>query len=246
MLLRYLRAELLRLARNRRFVILAVVMPLGFYLLWSSVFGGSGDTDRGMSAQAYLLVAMGAFGAIMASLVSTAVPLATERKNGWLRQLQITPLPTWAVVVTKLLASLVLVLPAILLVALAAAFVEHVSLSAAQWVGVVAALWIGALPFLALGVVIGSAVGPEAAQPLSMLGMFGLCILGGLWTPLQQLPAFFQRLGPALPSNRIGQVGWQIVAGQAPTAADVGVLAAWAVGAAAVAFLVFRYTTRRA
>lgn len=244
MLVRYLRAELLRILRNRRFVILSIALPLGFYLLWSNVFGGSG-TGPGMSAHAYLLVAMGAFGAVMASLVTTAVPLATERGSGWLRQLQITPLPTWAMVVTKLLASLALVLPVVVLIALAARFVEHVDLSAAQWAGVIFSLWLGSLPFIAFGVMIGSAVGPEASQPLSMLGMFGMCILGGLWTPLQQLPGFLQHVGPALPSNRIAEVGWQIVGGNVPTSGDVGVLAAWLAGLTAIALMLFRRSMAR-
>ena len=93
-MLSYLRLEVLRTFRDRRFVFFSVFFPVMLFLLWSNVFNdGSTDEITHLNAAKYMMVAFGAYGAIGAAMSTTGPRLAIELQTGWLRQLQITPLP---------------------------------------------------------------------------------------------------------------------------------------------------------
>ncbi|MFC4532732.1 ABC transporter permease [Sphaerisporangium dianthi] len=242
----YLKIEALRMLRNKRYVIFVVAFPLAFYLLYANLYGDQTDQATGTPAAVILMVSMGAYGALAASIMSTAVPWAQERQSGWLRQLQITPLPGWMIIVTKLLAALVLVLPALLLVVLAAVLTQHVSLSVGQWAALIPAMWAGTIPFAALGLAIGSLARPDTAQPVAMISMFGLALLGGLWFPVDMLPETMRTIAHALPSYDYASIGWEIVAGHTPSGSSVAGILGWAVVLGGLAIFAYRRATVRA
>lgn len=244
-MLNHVRLEALRMLRNKRYVIFVVAFPVGFYLLYSNLWGDELDDATGLQGSVVLMVSMAAYGALAAAMMSTAVPWSQERQSGWLRQLQITPLPGWSVIVTKLVASLLLVLPAVLLVFLAAVLTRHPDLAAGQWAALVAVMWAGTVPFAALGLVIGSLVPPDTAQPLAMIGMFGLSLLGGLWFPVALLPETMRAITKALPSYDYASVGWEIAAGRAPAAGTVAGLLGWGVALCGLAVYAYRRATAR-
>jgi ABC-2 type transport system permease protein len=246
-MLRYLALEIRRTFRDRRFVFFTVAIPVLFYLLWSNVFAKNGGTDEttGLDAKTYLLVAMAAYGALGASLNTTAARLAAERQSGWLRQLQVTPLRPWAVIIAKSIASMCLALPSVVAVGVIAVLTQHVHLSAGAWAGLIALTWIGTLPFAALGTLIGSLLGPDAAQPVTLLCYFGLSILGGLWMPVSILPTAMRHVAHWTPSNRFADLGWSVVGGNTPPASDALVLAGWLVVLGALAVAAYRRATVR-
>ncbi|MEV7968014.1 ABC transporter permease [Sphaerisporangium sp. NPDC088356] len=244
-MLNYIKVEATRMLRNKRYIIFVVAFPVGFYLLYSNLWGGQVDEATGVKASVILMVSMAAYGALAASIMSTAVPWSQERQSGWLRQLQITPLPNWMIIVTKLISSLLLVLPALLLVVLAAVITQHVSLSAGQWAALIPIMWVGTIPFAALGLIIGSLVPPDTAQPLAIIGMFGLALLGGLWFPVDMLPETMRTIAHALPSYDYADIGWEIVAGHAPPASAVAGILGWAVVLCGLAVYAYRRATVR-
>ena len=69
------------------------------YVLYTAVLPGDTATGpiAGLPWPVYFLVSMAAYGAIGAAM-SQAVPIATERRQGWARQLRVTPLPGLAYV----------------------------------------------------------------------------------------------------------------------------------------------------
>src|SRR5690349_13918451 len=94
----HLTVELRRMLRNKRYLIFVAAFPVAFYLLFSGLYGGRPGGATGV----YLMVSMAAYGALAASVMSTAVPWSQERQTGWLRQLQVTPVPGWKIIVAKL------------------------------------------------------------------------------------------------------------------------------------------------
>lgn len=244
-MLRYLAIEVRRTYRDRRFVFFTAAVPVGFYLLWSNVFTSGTDASTGLDAKTYLLVSMASFGALGAALTTTGARLAAERQSGWLRQLQITPLRPWAVITAKVVASMCLALPSIVLVGLTAALTQHVRLSAGEWLAMTATMWLGTLPFAALGTLIGSLAGADAAQPLTVACYFVLSILGGLWTSVSVLPRMLRAIARWTPSNRFADLGWSTVAGHAPPASDVLILAGWTAVLGTLAVAAYRRATVR-
>ncbi len=231
-----LKIEMLRMLRNKRFVVLSIVVPVALYLLFSKVWGGQGEP-------ASLMVSMAAYGALAAAMMTTSVPWAQERTGGWIRQLRITPLRMWSVIVVKLAAAMLLVLPALLAVSVLAGATQNVSMPPGRWAAVIAAMWLGALPFAAFGLVVGSLATPDSAQPITALSMLAFALLGGLLMPLEALPAGMRGLGRALPSNAYGELGREIAAGHPPVAGTVVQLAAWAAGLAVLAVVAFGRAT---
>ncbi|MBN6052205.1 ABC transporter permease, partial [Nonomuraea sp. RK-328] len=245
MLASYVRLEILRLVRNRKFVILGMGFPLVIYLLNANVFGKE-TTGDGVTLSAYVMVSMAAYGAISAALVNTAGPWAQERASGWLPQLQVTPLPRWMIIVGKLVSSMLLVLPSMLLVCLAGALTQGVSLSAGQWAALVGALWAGAVPFVALGLVVGSLLRPDAVQPVTLITMLGLVIVAGLWFPVTAMGGTMRSIAEASPAYSYADMGWSVIAGHGVPLSDALTVAGWAAALGTLAVLAYRRATVRA
>ncbi|MGW5264054.1 ABC transporter permease [Microbispora sp. NPDC004025] len=242
----YIKVELLRMLRNKRYVVFVVAFPVGFYLLYANLWGAESDQATGLRGSVMLMVSMGAYGALAAAMMSTAVPWSQERHSGWLRQLQITPLPGRAIILTKLVSSLLLVLPSLVLVGLAAVLTQHVSLPPARWAALILAMWAGTIPFAALGLMIGSLLPPDTAQPVAMVGMFGLAMLGGLWFPESIMPAAMKSVAHVTPAYDYASIGWRIAGGDAPHPAHAAGILAWGVALVALALVAYRRATTRA
>ncbi|HWC80996.1 MAG TPA: ABC transporter permease [Pseudonocardiaceae bacterium] len=233
-----LRLEIRRMLADKRFLILMLCLPIGMYLLFTNLFGN--QPQSGPPAALELMISMAAMGSIGAAMMTTGPRIAQERGNGWLRQLKIMPIRPGTVIGAKLLSAMLSAIPAIALVDLTAVLDHGVRLSAGQWLGIGALLLLGTAPFAALGAVIGYLTDDASAFAV----MYGLLIflsaIGGLWMPVSALPSALRDIARVLPSNRLADLGWRIVEGQAPLAADGLVLAAWLAGFTGLAVLGYR------
>ncbi|MFC4010316.1 ABC transporter permease [Nonomuraea purpurea] len=242
-MLYYARTEALRMLRNRRYLIFVIAFPVVFYLIMAGAFGGQNDPS-GVSYSVLLMVSMAAYGALASSLMSTAVPWAAERGSGWLRQLQITPLPGWMIIVTKICTAMLLVLPGLLLVSVVAV-IRGVQLPLGTWVPLELTMWLGALPFVALGLAIGSLLSADAAQPVAMICMFALALAGGLWFPPEVLGDTLRAVANVTPSFHYADMGHSLVAGHGLPLTDVAVVGGWALVLGGVAAYLYRRATVR-
>jgi len=241
----FLILEMRRSLRDVRYLVLAVALPIGLYLLFAGLFGSHGQQALGLSQPTELMVAMVAYGAMWAVFSATGPRIAHERAIGWTRQLRVTPLSPASALSGKLVTALAAALPAMVLVALTAVVSHHVQLGAAQWLAMLAAMWAGVLPLALLGLAIGYLAADEIAFPLTMALYFALGALGGLWMPPSVMPHAMQDIGQALPSDAVAELGWRITGGQASVPKAVLVLAAWTLGSATAALLAYRRHTIR-
>ncbi len=241
----YLRLELLRVLRDARYLALAVGAPIGFYLLFATLFGDQPVPAGQLPGTVGIMVAMAAYGAIWAVLSATGPRVSQEREIGWFDQLRAMPVRAYQVLTAKITASLMLALPALILVCLTAALAKGVRLDAWQWVAIVATMWLGSLPFAALGLAIGYTVSADASFALSYGIYVAMSAIGGLWVPPTQLPAGMQSVAHALPSYQLAELGWRIAAGHAPQIGGVLVLIAWTAGATGIALLGYRRPSLR-
>jgi ABC-2 type transport system permease protein len=234
--LAYLRLEVRRTLRNRRYLTFTIVFPVMLYVLYTAILPQADGTTTidGLTWPVYFLVSMASYGAIGAAM-SQASPIAIERRGGWVRQLRVTPLPGFAYVAAKVASSVVLTIPALALVALAGGLVNHVHLGLGDLALTVVALALGSLPFAALGLLIGYLLDADSAQGGMVLCYFTLAILGGLFAPLSAFPDWLATIGHVLPSSHLASLGRSVAAGRAPDVTDVAVLAAWAAALGTVA-----------
>lgn len=227
--LAFFRFELWRLLQSWRFLAVTVAFPVLFYFLLLGNHPGSRPVDGSVTWDVYLMVSMSSFGAMVASLNAAGSRLAVERVNGWARQLRVTPLPSWSYVVTKVAVTMVVVLPIVVLVEVVGAAAGGVHLAAARWVELTVLMWLTALPFAALGVFVGFVGTAETVFPLITGLMFVLGYLGGLFSPVADLPSSLRTVARALPSFQNVALGLDALQGRS---VDIGhwlVLAGYAV-----------------
>jgi len=224
----YLRLELRRQLRNRRFVIITVALPVILYVLYTAVLDVSkGTTIDGLPWPVFFLVSMAAYGA-MAAAITQANAIAAERASGWTRQLRVTPLPSTSYVLTKLATAILLTAPALAIVSLAAITVNHVDLPPRAWLELLVALSLGSLPFAALAILLGYTLESDSVQGAVTLTFFGLAILGGLFAPVDSFPPTLATIARMLPSYHLAALGRGVVANGVPDPVDVIVLVAYA------------------
>jgi ABC-2 type transport system permease protein len=231
----YLRLEVLRALRNPAFLGYTIGFPAAFYLLFTTVFN-RGDA----SGAAYGMVSMALYGAIVTALPGFGARIAMERTKGWTRQLALSPMRPVAYLTIKLAAASMLTVPSVVAIFLLGRFVNHVSLPATTWLGLVVALWLASLPFVGLGIVIGYTFRDEVAQGVSMVSLFVLSIVGGLWMPVKAFPHWLARVAEVTPTYRAGELGWAVLGAAHVSVNGLAVLLGWTVVIAVLAGWRFR------
>jgi ABC-2 type transport system permease protein len=241
--LAYLWLEAKRQWRNREILIFRLGFPTAVYLILNATDGDSPPTNPGGA-----MVAIAALAAVNSGLAA-GPSLGDERANGWLRQLRTTPLRPSAAVAAKIVVAMSFALPAIALVAaVAGIFGDNEGTAAlgwAQWLRLVGLMWLATAPITAVGALIGLTFGGEAAHGATTLAFVVLWLLGGIFTPPSQMPDALGAIAETLPSHGVVQVGQSVAAGNSLPASALVVLAAWTVGAGALAALAWRRVVTR-
>jgi ABC-2 type transport system permease protein len=240
--LAYLWLEAKRQWRNREILIFRLGLPTAIYLILNAANGDDPPTSPGGR-----MVAIAALAAVISGLAA-GPSLGDERANGWLRQLRTTPLRPSAAVTAKVVVAMSFALPAIALVAAAAGLVgdnQGTALGWAESIKLVGLIWLATTPITAIGALIGLTFGGEAAHGATTLAFVVLWLAGGIFTPPSQMPDLLAAISRALPSWGVVQVGESVAAGRSLSASALVVLAAWTVGAGALAALAWRRVLAR-
>jgi ABC-2 type transport system permease protein len=214
------RAEISRLRRNKRYMIFTVALPVMFYLF----FGKQNALGYGVAFKAFYMVGMASFGALSGAFNNNAIRISQERKDGWVRQLRLTPLPANAYVVAKILASMATTVPSIVIVFLLGRFYGGVDMPIWKWVVCALAIWIGALTFAALAVAVAYRFSPDAVQPIAMVVYFFFSIFGGLWFPLS---GALKKIGEFTPTYQIVKISTDVIGSGSVAMANVVGIVVW-------------------
>jgi ABC-2 type transport system permease protein len=237
----YIRYELLRAFRNRRFFFFSIGFPLLFYFVIASPNRGVHNFDgSGISLPLYYMVGLTSFGTMVA-MISTGTRIAAERQVGWTRQLRITPLRTRAYFRAKVLTAYMMSGLTIVLLGLAGSSLG-VSLPAGHWLAMVGLILIALLPFAALGIMLGHLINVDSIGPATGGGASLLAFLGGTWFPPH---GFLLQLGRFLPSYWLVQAAHTGLTGQGWPARGWIVIGVWSAVFVAGALYAFRRDTKK-
>jgi ABC-2 type transport system permease protein len=239
--LAYLWLEAKRQWPNREILIFRLGLPTAVYLILNAA-----NRDTPPSSPGGRMVAVAALAGVISGLAAGPC-LGDERANGWLRQLRTTALRPSAAVAAKIVVAMSFALPAIALVA-AAGLVGDNQGTALGWaasIKVVGLMWLATTPITAVGALIGLTFGGEAAHGATTLAFVVLWLAGGIFIPHSQMPDALAAISRALPSWGVVQVGESVGVGRSLSASALVVLAAWTVGAGALAALAWRRVLAR-
>ena len=207
------RLEVRRLLRNRRTMLLALVLPVLLFL----GFGRDNSyvheqVGRG-NESAVVMISIALYGAVNATAIGGA-RVSIERASGWSRQLRVTPLSSPAYIVIKMAAALVLSAAAVTVVYLLGAVTNNISMPVDLWVITGLYVWVGSLLFAACGLFIGYLLPAENVMQIMGLSLTLCSFAGGLLVPLSQFSHDFAIVAEFTPLYGLNQlVHYPVVGG---------------------------------
>jgi ABC-2 type transport system permease protein len=241
--LTYIRYELARTFRNRRFFLLSLGFPLVLYFVIAGPNRNVHDlAGSGVSAPLYFMASLASFGT-MSAMLSCGARIANERSVGWTRQLRITPLSPRAYFRTKVLTAYALALVSVAALYAAGASLG-VSMSAHDWLVMTGLILVGLIPFAALGITLGHLLTPDSIGPAMGGGVSLLALLGGTWFPLGS-HGFLHDIAQYLPSYWLVQAGHVALGGHPWTVTAWLVVGGWTVLLGTLAVRAYRRDTGR-
>lgn len=196
--------ELRTSLRDPAALFFSIAMPVGFYALFSAVFGA--EQIDGVSFDTTMLATFGAYGAIGVTLLNPGIGVAEDRARGWLRIKKVSAVPVATTLLAKVLAAVpgvLLVLGAMSLVSLTRPGPGVDPTTLARLIGV---LVLGALPFALLGLAVGFVASANATSAALHAVLITSAVASGLWMPLEILPAPVRAVAPYLPPHHLGEL----------------------------------------
>jgi ABC-2 type transport system permease protein len=239
--LTYVRYEVLRTIRNRRFLIFSLVFPL---ILFLTIAGAHRHVRiDGIGFPLYYMTGMAAWGA-MTSVISAGARIAQERSEGWTRQLRITPLKTTTYFAAKILTGYMMAIFSIVVLALAGTLLG-VRLGTTGWLTMLGLLLVGLIPFAIMGIMLGHLITVDSLGPAigGITSIFAL--LGGVFGPLITSGPLFSVV-KGLPSYWLVQAGKSALEGGHIWTGEAWiVIAVWSLVLARLAVRVYRRDTAK-
>ena len=238
--LTYLRYEVLRTWRNRRFLLFSLVFPL---ILFLAIAGPNKHvTFDHVPFPLYYMTGMIAWGTMVA-VISSGARIAAERNAGWTRQLRITPLPTWSYFSAKIVCGYMMALLS-MAVLFAAGTSEGVRLDTVQWFVMIGLLLVGLVPFAVMGIMFGHLLKVDSLGPAigGVTSLFAL--LGGSYGPLIR-SGFLLSIVKFLPSYWLVQASKTSLRGGAWPLEAWLVIVVWTLVLSFLAVRVYERDTKR-
>ncbi|MGZ4593460.1 MAG: ABC transporter permease [Actinomycetes bacterium] len=230
--------ELRMILRNGEQLLLTIVIPV----LVLTVFASVRVMDLGSRESRVDFLTPGVFALAVISTAFTGLAIGTgfERRYGALKRLGATPLPRWALLLSKALAVLAV---EVLQVALLSAVAFALGWDPRGSVAAVAVLMVaGTAAFAALGLLMAGTLRAEATLAAANLVYLLFLVSGGIAVPFDRFPAGARPYLETLPGGALSQGLREVLRDGAPLPWGlVGVLVAWAVVAGAVAARTFRW-----
>ncbi len=239
--LTYLKFEVIRTLRNRRFLIFSLIFPL---VLFFSIAGPNKKVVvEGIHFPLYYMTAMAAWGS-MTAMLSSGARIAAERQIGWTRQMKITPLSTTSYFTAKVLCGYMMALFAIIGLGIAGSILG-VHLSVVEWLSMVALLVVGLIPFAVIGILLGHLMRVDSLGP-ALGGITSLfALLGGSFGPIFT-SGIMLKIVKDIPSYWLVQASRSVLSpsGWPPAQAWI-VIAAWTLVMTRIAARVYQRDSQR-
>jgi ABC-2 type transport system permease protein len=239
--LTYVRYEVLRTIRNRRFLIFSLVFPLILFFAIASAHRHV--IVDGITFPLYYMTGMAAWGS-MTAVISSGARIAAERQVGWTRQLRITPLKSSTYFTAKILTGYMMALFSIVVLALAGTLLG-VRLGAVGWLTMLGLLLVGLIPFAVMGIMLGHLISVDSLGPAigGITSLFAL--LGGVFGPLVTSGVLFT-IVKGLPSYWLVQAGKSALEGGHVWTAEAWiVIAVWTLVMSRLGVRVYRRDTAK-
>lgn len=166
-----LRADFTTQWRNRRSVILVVLVPLVILISWKSLvpkFGGTFVLSN------CITIGLNAIG-----LMGYTNSVARDRDKGIFQRLRVAPLPSWSIMASRLIVQLAMIMIVTVTIFLAGKNYDKIALASTGYLLGLMAAFVGGAVYLALGqAIVGLIKNPETVNAVSRLVYFAFIMIG--------------------------------------------------------------------
>lgn len=191
------RAQILSVSRQPQFLVPSLLLPLIFFGVI-----GLGLTHGNEKAAHFMFATYVIFAATAPSLFGFGAGLAAEREAKLVELKRVSPMPIGAYLAARVASALAVVaLATVGLMILAHS--GGVAMPAWRWAATAGVGLAAVAPLSLIGMNIGVRLNAQGAVALANLTFLVLCLFGGLWVPLGQMPHWIERLAWWLPTYHL-------------------------------------------
>ncbi|KRL84491.1 ABC-type multidrug transport system, permease component [Lacticaseibacillus pantheris DSM 15945 = JCM 12539 = NBRC 106106] len=212
--------------RNLPFLFFSVLMPAGFYILFTKIMASGTRAEQALLAGNYM-GSMVVYSLLISAFFGLAALVQRDRRSGYLERLRQTPVGLRPYYCSIALCFLIMTILSTSIMLGLAVGLNHVSLGIDQVLLIMVVALVGELPLLVIGVLISRIHREETLSVVSNILTFPIAIISGLWWPLTMLPHWLQVIGKLLPTYRLDQLLNDIVVKQPLPGYDWSIVIGW-------------------
>jgi ABC-2 type transport system ATP-binding protein len=151
------------------------------------------------------MTGIAAINLLIVTIQTLSIQIATERKQGWIKLLRVTPLPAWIYLISKVIIAFLISVVGLILMFGLGILVVGMNQPLLDWVILFLSLIVGMIPFAIFGFVIGYVIDVTSISLISAF-ILGLAVFSSGILPLPGMPEWLQNLIPFSPFYHYAQI----------------------------------------
>ena len=238
--------------RNPMAAFFVIIFPLMFLVIFNLLFGARELEMSGgvISTSTFYVPAILVLSVVTACYTNISMGVTFARDEGSLKRVRGTPLPASALLMGKVIHSVLISLLLVVIVTAAGVLFYNVDAPTNTTLAFIASLVLAAATFCALGLAITSIIpNADAAPAVVQASILPLMFISDVFIPLQDAPAWLTTFADVFPIRHFATtmhtafnpfengLGFEF--------ASLGVMALWLVAGMAVAVRFFKWEPRR-
>lgn len=220
--------------RNLRFLVFSVLMPIGFYLLFTQVM------TQGMSKVVLqtwnvdYLISMIVYSTLISSIFTVSNTLLDDHLRKFDLFVTLSPNSKIQYYLSMLVVFLSLNFLSTISLVVVAIIGNHIVINLTFLLLLCLIAPLLALPLFVLGIIVSLSGTGNVVNLLSNILVFPMAIFSGLWWPLTTMPTWMQKIGILLPTYHSTQLLKELIHRHYFHLANFGVLLLWGISLVAL------------
>jgi ABC-2 type transport system permease protein len=203
-----LKSDFTVLWRNRRAVMLSIIMPAFILIMWKGLIPLLGGP--------YTMANSLSYGLIATTLLGYANTLARDREKGIFQRLRVAPIPGWAIMVSRLTVQLIMIIIITTVIFIVGNNFDKITLSAEGYALTYFVAVVGAAVYLSVGqLIVGLIKNAETVNTTSRF-VFVIFIMAGMFATIYSAQHKSSMVAQITHWSPYGAVNTMISAGMVP------------------------------
>ncbi|MFC2400709.1 MAG: ABC transporter permease [Streptococcus sobrinus] len=236
-----LKIEWIKTWREWPYFIMAIGMPVGFFIFFSGMKMSANPASQKLIVQSIMLTMTG-FSMSSFGLFSFPFMLAEDRSNHWLTYIEHSKVPIYQYYLSKVLRVIFCFFLTISITFLIGAFYRHISLSWGAWLGSAGLLLASGVVFFSFGLLLAQIKSQQTMSIVANIAFLGMAMLGGSWWPISNFPDWVQKISKLTPVYHVNQLSTRFAANGQIRWTSLLIILAYAIIMAGLALLIKRKT----